>query len=141
LSAGGDLVVRGKKGDHAWMLGLQDPRAPGYFATLAAGPGAVMTIGDYEEVFFDGGVRYHHGLDPRTGLPAACGRRVCIVGGDGGSGEALARAVFVLGAKEGVARVERLKGTEAVIVTADNRVVVTKGLRSALQFRPPTDGP
>jgi thiamine biosynthesis lipoprotein len=141
LSAGGDLVVRGKKGDHPWMLGLQDPRAPGYFGTLTASPGAVMTTGDFEEFFFDGGVRYHHVLDPRTGLPANGCRSVTVVASDAVSGEALSRAVFVLGPKQGAAFIERLKGVDAVIVTNDNRVVVTKGLRGSLQYRPPTDGP
>ena len=141
LTAGGDLVVRGKKGDHPWMLGLQDPRAPGYFATLTATPGAVMTTGDYEDFFFDGGVRYHHVIDPRTGRPANGCRSVTVVGSDAISAEALSRAVFALGAREDAALVERLKGAEAVIVTNDNRVVVTKGLRAAVQYRPPTDGP
>jgi FAD:protein FMN transferase len=57
------------------------------------------------------------------------------------SAEAIARAAFVLGPKDGAALVERLKGVEAVFVTADNRVVVTKGLKGSVQWRPPTDGP
>ena len=59
------------------------------------------------------------------------------------SAEALSRAVFVLGAKKGADLIEkrRLTGVDAVIVTADNHVVVTKGLRGAFSYRPPTDGP
>jgi FAD:protein FMN transferase len=141
VAAGGDLVVRGRKGDRPWMVGVQDPRAAGHFAALAAENGAVMTTADYEEFFFDGGIRYHNVLDPRTGLPATRSRSVTVVGKDALTAEAMSRAVFVLGAKDGVALVERLKGVEAIVVTHDNKVVLSKGLKSALQMRPPTDGP
>lgn len=141
VSAAGDLVVRGQKGDRPWMVGVQDPRAAGHFAALAATDGAVMTTGDYEEFFFDGGVRYHNVLDPRTGLPATRCRSVTVVARDALSAEALSRAIFVLGAKQGIALVERLKGVDAIVVTDDNRVVVSKRLKNAVQTRPPTDGP
>jgi thiamine biosynthesis lipoprotein len=141
ISAGGDLVVRGQKGDRPWMVGVQDPRAAGHFAALTVEPGAVMTTGDYEDFFFDGGVRYHNVLDPRTGQPATKCRSVTIVAKDALSAEALSRAVFVLGARDGVALVERLKDVEAIVVTSDNKVVVSKGLKTSLQMRPPTDGP
>lgn len=140
ISAGGDLVVRGKKGGRPWIVGLQDPRAAGYFAALPASAGAVMTTGDYEEFFFDGGVRYHNVLDPRTGLPASACRAVTVLARDALSAEAVSRAVFVLGAKEGVALAERLKA-DAVVVTGDNKVVVSRGLKDVAQVRPPTDGP
>jgi FAD:protein FMN transferase len=144
ISAGGDLVVRGDKGGRPWMVGVQDPRAAGHFAALPAplkGAGAVMTSGDYEEFFFDGGVRYHSILDPRTGQPATQCRSVSVIAADALTAEALSRAVFVMGPKDGIALLERLKDVEAVIVTADNRVVVTKGLKGVVQSRPPTDGP
>jgi thiamine biosynthesis lipoprotein len=141
MTAGGDLIVRGQRGQRPWMVGIQDPRATGHFAALAAHPSAVMTTGDYEEFFFDGGVRYHNVIDPRTGQPATKCRSVTIVAQDALTAEGLSRAVFVLGARDGMALVERLKGIDAIIVTNENTVVLSKGLRSALQHRPPTDGP
>lgn len=141
ITAAGDLIVRGQKGPRNWMVGVQDPRAPGHFAALAAAPSAVMTTGDYEEFFFDGGVRYHNVIDPRTGQPASKCRSVTVVAKDALTAEGLSRAVFVLGAKDGMALVERLKGVDAIVVTADNKVVLSSGLKTALQHRPPTDGP
>ncbi len=140
LSAGGDLVVRGKKGNKPWMVGVQDPRAAGHFAAFAAQAGAVATCGDYERFFFDRGARLHDVLDPKTGLPATKVRSVTVTSKDAVAAEALARAAFVLGPKEGIALIERLKGAEAVLVTTDNRVLVTKGLRGVVQYSPPTDG-
>jgi thiamine biosynthesis lipoprotein len=142
IAASGDLIVRGTRGARPWMVGVQDPRAAGHFAALGApSSAAVMTTGDYEEFFFDGGVRYHNVIDPRTGQPATKCRSVTVVAKDALTAEGLSRAVFVLGAKDGMALVERLKGVDAVVVTSDNKVVLSKGLRNSLQHRPPTDGP
>ena len=141
VTASGDLIVRGDKGGRPWMVGVQDPRAAGHFAAFPSEQGAVMTTADYEEFFFDGGVRYHNVLDPRTGQPATKCRSVTVVAKDGLTAEALSRAVFVLGAKDGMVLVDRLKGVDAVIVTNDNKVVVSRGLKDTIQQRPPTDGP
>lgn len=141
ISAGGDLVVRGSKGDRPWMVGLQDPRAAGHFAALPVEDRVVTTTGDYEAFFFDGGVRYHNVIDPRTGQPATKCRSVSVVARQALVAEALSRAVFVLGARDGVALVERLKDVDVVVVTADNRVVTSRAIKDVLQHRPPTDGP
>lgn len=141
ISAGGDLVVRGQKGVRPWMVGVQDPRAAGHFAALSLSGGAVMTTGDYEDFFFDGGVRYHNVIDPRTGQPATKSRSVTVIAKDALTAEALARALFVMGARDGIALVERLKDVDAVVVTQENKVVLSRGIRSSIQVRPPTDGP
>lgn len=150
LSCAGDVVVSGQKADRAWMVGVQDPRAPGPFLTLPVDAkelgGAVMTSSDNDSFFVVGGTRYHSILDPRTGLPSTRSRSVTVLHAEALVAEALSRAVFVLGEKEGMKLIERLPGTNAVVVTADNRVVLSKGLQKlasaqALQQRPPTDGP
>jgi thiamine biosynthesis lipoprotein len=141
IAAGGDLVVRGSKGGESWWVGIQDPRAKGHFAAFQALPGAVMTTSDYERAFFEGGKRYHPIIDPRTGMPAEGCRSVTILAGDGLSADALATAVFVLGPKEGLRLVERLDGrAEVVIVTADNKVLTSGGIKDKLRYRAPTDG-
>ena len=123
------------------MLGVQDPRAPGHFAAFAATSGAVMTSSDDEDFFFDGGTRYHSLIDPRTGAPGTRARSVTIVGKDALTCEALSRAVFVLGPKEGLALLERLRDVDAIVVGSDNKVTLSPKLRGNVQLRPPTDGP
>ena len=149
LSSGGDVVVNGKKGERPWTVGVQDPRAPGPFLALtvdaAALGGAVMSSSDNENFFLVAGARYHSILDPRTGLPATGSRSVTVLHHDPLIAEALSRAVFILGDKEGLRLVERLNGANVVIVTADNHVVLSAGLKKlasagTLQQRPPTDG-
>jgi thiamine biosynthesis lipoprotein len=100
-----------------------------------------MTASDYERAFVVDGVRYHHVIDPRTGKPARGTRSVTVVAGDGLVADALTYAVFALGAKDGLRLVDRLSGTDAIIVTDDNRVLVSRGLRERVKYRPPTDAP
>lgn len=150
ISGGGDVVVNGEKGDRPWMVGVQDPRAPGPFLAMPVAVkdlgGAVMTSSDNDSFFIIGGTRYHSILDPKSGLPSTRCRSVTVLFDEAVVAEALSRAVFVLGEREGIKLIERLPGANAVVVTADNRVVLSKGLlklakTGALQQRPPTDGP
>jgi len=141
VSAGGDLVVRGMKDNQPWKVGIQDPRAQGYFAALSTTAGAVMTTGDYEKFFFKDKVRYHHVLDPRTGKPARGLRSATVLATGALDADALSTAVFVLGAKDGMALVERMDGVEAVLVTDANKVLVSTGLAGKVEHRPPTDAP
>ena len=77
-------------------------------------------------------MRYHHILDPRTGQPARLCRSVTIVAASALQADWLSTGVFIMGPDEGMALVERLTGVEAVIVTADNEVKISSGLRGRL---------
>lgn len=137
--AGGDIAVRGKKGAQPWSVGIQDPRAAGYFAVLPLGDEAVATSGDYEKFFELDGARYHHILDPRTGRPARGCRSVTIVAPDAMTADAYATAVFVLGPQEGMKLVEADPRLEAIIVDDQNAVTVSKGLAQRVRIvRQPT---
>ncbi len=53
--------------------------------------------------------------------------------------DGLSTGVFILGPERGMALVERLPDVEAVIVTADNRVLISSGLTDRVNLeRPPT---
>jgi thiamine biosynthesis lipoprotein len=141
IQAGGDLYVAGTNGGPPWRLGIQDPRGPAdsLFATIDLADATLSTSGDYERFFERDGVRYHHLLDVRTGQPARGCRSVTIVARRALVADGLSTGVFVLGPERGLALVERLPDVEAVIVTADNRVLVSSGLRGRLNVeRPPT---
>jgi thiamine biosynthesis lipoprotein len=141
VQAGGDMYAGGANGAVAWRLGIQDPRGPSDtpFAHVDLTDATFSTSGDYERFFDRDGVRYHHILDLRTGQPARGARSVTIVTGTATVAEGLSKGVFILGPERGMALVERLADVEAVIVTADNRVLVSSGLRQRLAItRPPT---
>ncbi|MEZ5420920.1 MAG: FAD:protein FMN transferase [Vicinamibacterales bacterium] len=141
VQAGGDLYVGGTAGDGPWRLGIQDPRGPSGepFAVVELSDATLSTSGDYERFFERDGVRYHHILDPSTGQPARGTRSVTIVTRQALWADGLSTGVFVLGPARGLALVERLPDVEAVIVTEDNAVLVSSGLRDrVIVRRPPT---
>jgi thiamine biosynthesis lipoprotein len=133
---GGDLYVSGQPGDGPWRLGINDPRGVpnDSFATLEVRDATFSTSGDYERFFIANGVRYHHLLDPDTGQPARGNRSVTIVAASAMRADALSTGVFIMGAHQGMALIERLPDVEAVIVSADNEVLISSGLRGRLQL-------
>ncbi|MGE0447766.1 MAG: FAD:protein FMN transferase, partial [Vicinamibacterales bacterium] len=69
-------------------------------------------------------------------------RSVTLVTNKAVIADALAKGVFILGPVRGLALVERLPDVEAVIVGADNEVVVSSGLRGKVAIAAtPTDAP
>jgi thiamine biosynthesis lipoprotein len=144
IQSGGDMFVSGHRGDRPWRLGIRDPRGPAdrSFATLDLSNGTFSTSGDYERFFIKDGKRYHHILDPDLGEPARSCRSVTIVADRAVIADVLSTGVFVLGPEKGMALVEKLPNVEGVIVTADNRVLVSSGLKGRLvMLAPPTDAP
>lgn len=149
LAVGGDVVTHGQKEGGPWVVGVQDPRAQGPFMTIAQSAalgGAVMTAVDTDGAFFVDGVRQHRLLDPKTGEPARQNRSVAVLGGDALTAKCLARAIFVLSPKEGLALATRHKGVEVVVVDGKNTVHLSPGLKKlgttgAVHQRPPTDSP
>ena len=144
IKAGGELFLSGKKGTRPWLVGVQDPRdSSHYFSMLALENSAFTTSGDYERFLIKDGTRFHHIIDPKTGYPARKCRGVSIVAPQAEDADALSTAVFVLGPVEGLKLVEELSGVEAVIVTAQGKVVLSSGLKNKLTVEAlsPYEGP
>ncbi len=98
VNAGGDLCVRGKRGDRPWRIGIRQPGSNGILASIEMeGPGCIFTSGDYERFFEYNGRRYHHILDPRSGYPADKTTSVTVVARDPTLADAAATALFVAG--------------------------------------------
>jgi thiamine biosynthesis lipoprotein len=141
IQAGGDLYASGRRGDRPWRVGLHDPRGTegATFATIELHDETFSTSGDYERFFIKDGVRYHHLLDPDAGEPARRCRSVSILARSALTADWASTGVFVLGPEPGMALIESLPDVEAVIVTADNDVRVSSGLKDRLKIeRPPT---
>jgi len=130
VKAGGDLSVFHAPGatEKPFVIGIQDPRKKGALLGEAhVVEGAVTTSGDYERFFIKDGVRYHHILDPKTGMPAMLSRSVTVVSEDPTFADALSTAVFVMGSEEGMRLIEGLDGVEAAIVDARGRLTLSSG--------------
>jgi FAD:protein FMN transferase len=130
VTAGGDSHILGDRLGRPWTIGIRDPRRPGELvAVLPLKDVAVSTSGDYERYFEEGGVRFHHVLDPRTGKSPSSVHSVTIIAPDGLTSEGLSKTVFVLGVEQGMRLVESQKDVDAVVVDAAGVLHYSSGLR------------
>lgn len=130
ISAGSSIAVIGDNKGRPWRIGIKDPRHPDDMigvVMLQAGQ-ALSTSGDYENYFEFGGKRYHHVLDPSTGMPAGETRSVTVICNDATEADMLSTAIFVMGPIRGLAFVSTLPETQAVIIDKDGKVITTPGL-------------
>ena len=143
IQSGGDLYVGGTDNGKPWKLGVADPRGNhDPFATLQIRDGTFSTSGDYERSFMKDGKRYHHLIDPDFGEPSRECRSVTIVANRAVVADYLSTGVFLMGPRNGMALIETLPDVEGVIVTAENEVLVSSGLKGRIELlRPPTDAP
>jgi thiamine biosynthesis lipoprotein len=142
ISAAGQMMLGGMRGDRPWRVGVRDPRGgPGdYFARLELTDTSLGSSGDYERYFILDGVRYHHILDPATGMPARSLRGATVICPDATLADALSTALMVMGPQVGLDLVENLDGVEAVVVDAEGKVHTTSGLHGRLlDLRQPAD--
>ena len=119
---GGNVVTIGTKPDGSpWTVGVRDPNGTPEQSeeVLSLSDAAVVTSGTYERGFDLGGVRYHHILDPETGMPVQNGlASVTIVGTRSALCDALSTACFVLGEEKSRPVLERY-GVRAIFLYAD----------------------
>lgn len=139
LVAGGQVLARGRKGDRPWRVGIRDPRGgpDDSFASLDVIDASASTSGDYESYFLLDGVRYHHILDPRTGMPSRGLESATVISVDATLADALSTALMVLGPERGLALAERTPGVEAILVDAGGRVSTTAGVGDRLALLHP----
>lgn len=138
INAGGDMIIRGKRGAKPWKVGLQHPRDTNKIIAhieIEDAHTAIVTSGDYERGFVQNGESYHHILDPETGYPAKGLISVTVKALDARVADALSTAVFVMGAKEGLALIEGLEDVEAVLVDSDENIIISKGLSGKVVIR------
>ncbi len=137
VSLGGNVQTLGTKPDGSkWRVGIQDPKsASGFVGVLETADMAVVTSGGYQRYFDEGGKRYHHILDPKTGYPADNGLiSVTIVCPDGTLADALSTTLFVLGMERALEYWRTYGGFEAIFVTEDGKVAATEGLRGCFSL-------
>lgn len=125
VSTTSSTVMLGTKPDgSAWRVGVEDPRDLNSVVAVFAfeGEGALSTSGDYQRYFEAEGVRYHHILDPTTGLPARGVRSMTVAGASvsGLRADILSTALFVKGAEGATAYAQR-HGVAMYAVDAEGR--------------------
>ena len=133
IDLGGNIFAHGEKSDGSyWNIGIQDPFkfTGNYLGILKAKNSSIVTSGDYERFFEYNGKRYHHILDTKTGCPAENELSgVCFISNKSIDGDALSTTLFVLGLDNGMELVNSLENIEAIFITKDKSIYITKNLK------------
>jgi thiamine biosynthesis lipoprotein len=129
VNAGGDTLISGDRFGKPWIVGIRDPNKRDQLALrLPLTDAAISTSGDYERYFDEGGVRYHHIIDPQTGDSARLLRSATVIAATSVEADALSTAVFVMGADRGLAMIEKMRDVDAVVVLPNGQVRYSYGL-------------
>jgi len=137
VNAGGNVAVRGSRGDRPWAVGIRDPRQPGeILATLAVDDESVVTHGDEQRSFEYQGRRYSHLLDPRSGWPAQGLRSLTVIDRDGTLADGGGAALFVAGREHWPVLARRLGIRQVLAVDEVGGLWASEAL--AARLRPET---
>ena len=135
VDIGGDVRCFGlpPEGRDHWLIGLQDPNSSiegmeggGLRLILKVTNAAVATSGDYQQFVIIEGKRYSHIMDRRTGTSIEGLSSVTIISDNATDADALATAVSVMGAEKGLALIEKLPYTEAILITPEPKFEIIK---------------
>lgn len=126
VEIGGEVAARGDKHGKPWKVGIQTPTktADGAQESFQAIPlpdhRAVATSGNYRNYFEEGGERYTHILDPRTGHPERTNLlSVTVLAPDCATADAYATAFMVLGHEKSSKIVKQNPDLEAWFILAN----------------------
>jgi FAD:protein FMN transferase len=129
VTAGGDSRILGDRRGRPWVVGIRHPDDRSrVIARIPLEDAAISTSGDYERYFDEDGVRYHHIIDPKTGKSPHGVRSVTVIAPSSTLAEGLTKSVFIMGPERGLALVESQADVDAVVVTAEGKVLYSKGL-------------
>jgi FAD:protein FMN transferase len=129
VNAGGDSRVIGDRFGKPWIIGIRHPDHPDQIITrVPLTDSAFSTSGDYERFFDEGGVRYHHIIDPHTGHSASKVRSATVIAPTATRTDGLSKTAFVLGPEEAIRIYNSLPDVDAILVALDGRILYTKGL-------------
>src|SRR3984957_17866796 len=134
VGAGGDSRIIGDRFGKPWIVGIRDPRKGegNVIARIPLVDAAISTSGDYERFFDEGGVRYHHIIDPHTGHSASKVRSATVIGPYATRTDGLSKTAFVLGPEAALEIYNKLDDIDAIIVKLDGTVVHSKGMQKAI---------
>jgi len=125
VDIGGEIACFGQdQPGKDWVIGVQDPFSEDNDNPLSQSPFClirvsnmgVATSGDYRRYIELEGHKLSHIIDPRTGLPANKLPSVTVISPKAVDADALATAVSVLGIEDGLALIESIPDTEALLI-------------------------
>jgi len=148
VDIGGDVRCFGlpPEGKDHWLIGLQDPNSAiegieggGLLLVFKITNAAVATSGDYQQFVLIEGKRYSHIMDRKTGTSAGGLSSVTIIANNATDADALATSASVMGAEKGLALIEKLPNTEAILITPqpNSKIIKTGGAEKYIKSAGP----
>ncbi len=138
INAGGDLYVKGKKGNRRWTSGIKDPdtrqKKPLLAFSVVKACG-IATSGDYESYFVHEGTRYHHIIDLKTGYPAQGIKSVTVFSEDPAKADAYATAFFILGHEKALRIIEQDPSLAFILIDDKNTVFKSPNIGEFIRER------
>ncbi|MCT4688000.1 FAD:protein FMN transferase [Vallitalea sp.] len=130
INLGGNILTVGNKpnGD-SWKIGVRNPfnKRGREIGVVAIGQKSLVTSGIYERYLEEDGVKYHHILDPYTGYPVENDLAgVTIISDYSVDGDGLSTVIFSMGLEEGYKLVDNINNVDAIFITKNKEVYVTK---------------
>lgn len=135
INLGGNVLVYGKnpkREDGSWRIGIQNPKTQrgNHVGILDIKDQSVVTSGIYERYLKVGSKIYHHIFDRNTGYPIETEMAsLTIVSDLSVDGEIWTTRLFGLPLLEAVMTIQQTPHIEGIIITTDNRLVVSDGLK------------
>jgi thiamine biosynthesis lipoprotein len=143
VDVGGNIRCFGRppKGKTHWLIGLQDPNVKSEIRNpkseipietgeplliLKLNDAAVATSGHYRRFALIQGKKYSHIIDTKTGSSSDRLASVTIIAKDAITTDALSTAVSIMGAEKGLALIEKLPETEAILITSPPKYEIVK---------------
>lgn len=137
VNAGGSIRVIGQRPDgQPWRIGVQHPRnSEGLVAKITLTKwDALDTSGDYQRYFIKDGIRYHHILDPRSGMPAHGNTSNTIAMNNALDADILNTALFILDVNTGMQIMQSFPDAEALWVLENGQAVLTPGFKDKIEL-------
>ena len=149
-AVGGMVIIGGEircfglppAGRSRWQIGLQDPKEAkvGFDAgtpllVLHLTDAAVATSGDYRRFVVIKGKKYSHIINTKTGYSSDELASVTIISPSAIDADALSTAVTVMGAEKGLALIETIPETEAILITSapEYKLIKTSGAEKFME--------
>jgi thiamine biosynthesis lipoprotein len=130
INAGGDVRAVGDKNKAPWIVGIQDPQAPGtFYQKVGLSDLAIATSGSYANSFHDS-ARHNHLISSQSGIsPKRC-RSASVLAPSAVLADGLSTTFFLAGPEKGLRLCGKLREVEALILTKGNRPFASSGWRS-----------
>lgn len=140
INLGGNVLVYGdnpKQENGIWRIGIQNPKTTrgNNIGILSLKNKSVVTSGIYERHLRIGRKDYHHIFDRKTGYPIETDMAsLTIVSDLSVDCEIWTTKLFGLPIMQALTTIQNTPNIEGILITKDNRLAITSGLKSHFQI-------